>query len=188
MVSAAAASMEDTAPVTVESQLIAIRAENKAILKLLRKIKSKQDDPDGVKASERASKNGFSKPLAVTDTLRDFLGLAPDEKISRSEVTKRVNAYAKEKNLKQPDNGRVFLLDDKLKVRLNPPEGTEITFRNIQKFLSPHYIKEEPVAKKAKTEAAPAEVAAPPAAAASSSDATAAPAKRPVVKRKAPAP
>ena len=102
--------------VTVESQLAAIRAENKAIVKLLRKIKAKQDDPDGSKASERASKNGFSKPLGVTEPLREFLGLAADEKISRSEVTKRVSAYANEKNLKHPENGRVIVLDDKLKV------------------------------------------------------------------------
>lgn len=182
-----------TVEVTVESQLAAIRAENKAIVKLLRKIKAKQDDPDGSKAKERASKNGFSKPLDVTEPLRAFLGLAAGEKIARSEVTTRISAYANENKLKHPENGRVIVLDDRLKTLLNPPEGQEITFMNIQKYLSPHYIKEEPAAKKPRTEKAPApakpaaepapEKAAPAAAAATSSGDS----KRPVVKRKAPA-
>jgi chromatin remodeling complex protein RSC6 len=100
-------------------------------------------------------------------------------------VTKRVSAYANENNLKHPENGRVIVLDDKLKALLSPPEGQEITFMNIQKYLSPHYIKEEkaaPAAKKPKIEKEPAAKAEP---ASASTDAPAA-AKRPVVKRKAP--
>ena len=134
-------------PVTVESQLAAIRAENKAIVKLLRKIKAKQDDPDGSKASERASKNGFSKPLDVTEPLRAFLGLAAGEKISRSEVTKRVSAYANENNLKHPENGRVIVLDDKLKVSwdnecpsdfiTHPLDDRRLSFRHQRVRKSP---------------------------------------------------
>ena len=125
----------------IASELAAIRAENKQIIKLLRKLKSVQDDPDGSKAKERASKNGFSKPLDVSEKLRSFLGLADGEQISRSEVTKRVSAYVKEQGLKHPENGRVIILDDKLTDLLSAPAGEQITFLNIQKYLSPHYIK-----------------------------------------------
>jgi chromatin remodeling complex protein RSC6 len=176
-------------------QFAAIRAENKAIIKLLRKVRATQQDPDGSKAQERAANNGFKKPLDVTDALRAFLGLAEKEQISRSEVTKRISAYVTENNLKHPDSGRVIVLDDKLKTLLNTPEGIEITFLNIQKYLSPHYIKPEgaappkekkvkdpaaaaPPAKKAKVAPAPEPVAA----AAPTAEAP----KRPVVKRKAP--
>jgi chromatin remodeling complex protein RSC6 len=61
--------------------------------------------------------------------------------ISRSEVTRRINAYVTANNLKHPDNGRVIILDNRLTELLEPPSGLQITFLNIQKYLSPHYIK-----------------------------------------------
>ena len=169
---------------TLQSEITAIRAENKQIIKLLRKLKAKQDDPDGSKAEERAKKNGFSKPLDVTEALKGFLGLADGEQISRSEVTKRVSAYVKDQNLKHPENGLVIVLDDKLKALLSPPEGEQITFLNIQKYLSPHYIKSESAAppKEKKPKAVPVEAEA----ASSSQEPAATPAaKRPIVKKKA---
>jgi len=161
----------------IASELAAIRAENKQIIKMLRKLKAGQDDPDGSKAKERASKNGFSKPQDVTDTLRAFLGLGPGEQISRSNVTKRISAYVKDNGLKHPDNGRVIVLDDKLTTLLNPTAGEQITFLNIQKYLSPHYIKAPGAPEKApKKEKAP-EIKEEP-------SSSTAPVKRPVVKKK----
>ncbi len=177
--------MDSTAMFTaIQTELAAIRAENKQLTKLVRKIKAKQDDPDGTKAEERSKNNGFKKPLDVTEALRTFLGLAEGEQISRSEVTKRVSAYVTSQNLKHPDSGKVIVLDDKLKVLLNAPEGEQITFLNIQKYLSPHYIKSATAAppKEKKPKAAPVEAAA----ASSSQEPAATPvAKRPIVKKKA---
>ena len=157
--------MEST---TIIAELAAIRAENKQIIKLLRKLKSTQDDPDGTKAKERASKNGFSKPLDVSEKLKTFLNLADGEQISRSDVTKRISAYVKENGLKHPDNGRVIVLDEKLTTLLSPPVGEQITYLNIQKYLSSHYIK---------SSVAPATDTIP-------SHPAPTPAKRPVVKKK----
>jgi chromatin remodeling complex protein RSC6 len=64
--------------------------------------------------------------------------------ISRSEVTKRVNIYAAEHNLK---NGQKITLDAALKDLLNPPDGIDITYLNIQRYMKEHYIKEEVVPK-----------------------------------------
>jgi upstream activation factor subunit UAF30 len=61
--------------------------------------------------------------------------------VSRSEVTKKINEYITTKGLKHPENGRQIILDEKLKELLSPPEDTVVTFLNLQKFLSPHYIK-----------------------------------------------
>ena len=66
----------------------------------------------------------------------------PDgELISRSEVTKFINKYITEKGLKHPENGRQIILDDKLRELLSPPEGVVVTYLNLQKYLSPHYVK-----------------------------------------------
>jgi len=159
---------------SLASELSLIRAENKQIIKMLRKIKSTQDDPDGSKKKERSKNNGFSKPQSVSDDLRAFLGLAADEKISRSEVTKRVSAYAKDNGLQDPTNGRHIILDEKLTKLLNPPEGVQVMFLNLQTYLKPHYLKDSPEAPEA-----PAPVAAPAAA-----EPAPAAVPRPVIKKK----
>jgi chromatin remodeling complex protein RSC6 len=127
---------------SITTELTAIRAELKSLTKLVRKIRSKQDDPNGEKAKKRAENNGFNRKQKVSDKLRSFLGLKKNELISRSEVTKSINKYITDKGLKHPDNGRVLVMDDKLKDLLQPGD-TQVTYLNLQKFLSPHYVKED---------------------------------------------
>ena len=126
---------------SITTELAAIRSDLKSLTKLVRKIKSKQEDPDGEKAKKRAENNGFNRKQKVTDKLRDFLGLGPDDLVSRSEVTKAINRYIIEKGLKHPENGRVLVMDDKLRDLLQPGD-TQVTYLNLQKFLSPHYVKD----------------------------------------------
>ena len=132
-----------TAPVTLDDLV----KDLKAIRKDLRKIKAFIEDPTGEKSKSRSQNNGFNKPLNVTPKLRAFLNLPEGEMISRSQVTKAVNAYVTEKGQKAGQN---ISLDATLKDLLNPPEGTQVTFLNIQKFINPHYIKEEKPAEPAK--------------------------------------
>lgn len=126
---------------TIQSELQALRSEVKSLTKLVRKIKAKQDDPDGAKAKKRTENNGFNRKQKVSAKLADFLGIKEDELVSRSEVTKAVNAYINEKGLKHPENGRQLVLDEKLRDLLAPPADVQVTFLNLQKYLSPHYVK-----------------------------------------------
>ena len=126
---------------TIQTELQALRNEVKSLTKIVRKIKSKQDDPDGSKAKKRAENNGFNRKQKVTPMLSSFLGLGPEDLISRSEVTKAINKYINEHGLKHPENGRQLVLDDKLRALLNPPADVQVTFLNLQKYLSPHYVK-----------------------------------------------
>jgi len=161
----------------IAADVAEIKGSIKSLAKLLRKLRTSQDDPDGEKAKSRSTNNGFNRPLEVTDKLRTFLGLASDELISRSEVTRRINAYVTTNNLKHPDNGRVIILDEKLTELLEPPAGLQITFLNVQKYLSPHYIKPPPAPKKKAEAAAPEPVSEAPVAPSTPK------AKRPVVKK-----
>lgn len=110
----------------------------KSLHRDVRKVRQAIDDPTGEKAEIRSKNNGFKKPMDVDDALRGFLGIAPDAKISRSEVTKAIDAYAVANNLK---NGKVISMDDKLKALLNPAEGSEVSYLKLQHYLAPHYIK-----------------------------------------------
>jgi upstream activation factor subunit UAF30 len=126
---------------TVLSEIAALHTEIKALTKIVRKIRSTQEDPSGEKAKSRAENNGFNRTLEVSQKLRDFLKLEADSSVSRSDVTRLINKYITENGLKHPDNGRVIILDDNLRTLLEPPEGVQVTFLNIQKYLGPHYIK-----------------------------------------------
>jgi upstream activation factor subunit UAF30 len=127
----------------MEDLIKELQSEIKSLRKDLRRVRTLLEDPTGEKTKERATNNGFNKPLDVSDKLREFLKLPAGEKISRSQVTKRVNEYVTEKGLK---NGQSISLDATLKDLLNPPEGTQVTFLNIQKFINPHYVKATPAA------------------------------------------
>ena len=126
---------------SIQTELSALRVDVKNLAKLVRKIRSTQDDPDGEKAKKRAENNGFNRKQEITPALRAFLELPDGELVSRSEVTKSVNKYITEKGLKHPENGRQIVLDAKLKELLAPPEGVVVTYLNLQKYLSPHYVK-----------------------------------------------
>ena len=128
---------------TIQTELAALRTDVKNLTKIIRKIKSTQEDPDGEKAKARAANNGFNRKQDVTPKLRAFLELPTEELISRSEVTKFINKFITEKGLKHPDNGRQIVLDDKLRDLLAPPADVVVTYLNLQKYLSPHYIKKE---------------------------------------------
>jgi chromatin remodeling complex protein RSC6 len=128
---------------TIQTELAALRNDIKNLTKLIRKVKNTQEDPDGEKAKARAANNGFNRKQDVSPKLRAFLELPEGELISRSEVTKFINKYITEKGLKHPDNGRQIILDDKLRDLLAPPADVQVTYLNLQKYLSPHYVKKE---------------------------------------------
>ena len=125
------------------SEIASLRTDIKSLSKIVRKIKAKQDDPTGEKAASRAKNNGFNRKQAISEKLRKFLDLPEGELVSRSTVTRAINKYVTENSLKHPDNGRLLMLDDKLKNLLQPPDYVQITFLNLQKYLSPHYTRVE---------------------------------------------
>jgi upstream activation factor subunit UAF30 len=142
------------ATVTLET----LDKELKAIRKELRKIKAHIEDPTGEKAAARSQNNGFKKPLQISPELSTFLGLGPEDRISRADVTKKMNLYLEAHNLK---NGQNISMDDTLKKLLNPPAETQITFLNIQKYINPHFVKEPKGTKRKETEETPAAPAEP---------------------------
>jgi len=128
---------------TVLTEMTALRNELKSLTKIVRKIKAKQDDPTGEKSANRAKNNGFNREQKISEKLRVFLNLPEGKLVSRSTVTRSINEYVKANDLKHPDNGRILVLDQKLRDLLEPPADTQVTFLNLQKFLSPHYTKVE---------------------------------------------
>tara|TARA_B100001094_G_scaffold242238_1_gene238207 strand:+ start:144 stop:743 length:600 start_codon:yes stop_codon:yes gene_type:complete len=89
--------------------------------------------------------SGFAKPGNVSDELRKFLSLSKDELIARTEVTKRITAYCKEKDLQKAEDKRTIHPDDSLRKLLRMKKGDELTFFNLQKYMKIHYPNKEGV-------------------------------------------
>lgn len=138
---------------SIQSSLLSLEKSIKALQRETHKIRQRLDDPTGEKAKARSENNSFKRPQQVSDQLRAFLKLAADETVSRSEVTKRIFAYAKENKL---NNGKVINLDDSLRSLLNPVDGQDVTVTNLQKYINHHYIKATPVVPAEATPVVPA--------------------------------
>jgi chromatin remodeling complex protein RSC6 len=80
----------------------------------------------------------FEIPQKVSDELCKFLGKPTGTQISRSNVTKEVNAYIKTHNLK---NKHDIKPDAALRKLLGVTESDALTYFNLQRFLNKHYIK-----------------------------------------------
>jgi chromatin remodeling complex protein RSC6 len=82
----------------------------------------------------------FQIPTNITPALCAFMGRPAGSQESRSNVTKFITNYVKEKNLKNKHdiNGDAALL--KL---LNLKKEDKLTYFNLQKYLNIHYIKTE---------------------------------------------
>ncbi len=97
------------------------------------------------RATTSGQPSGFSKPGPVSDELRSFLKLGKDEMIARTDVTKRINAYCKEKGLQGEKDKRVLNADKPLRTLLRLGKGDELTFFNLQKYMKIHFPNKEGV-------------------------------------------
>tara|TARA_B110000977_G_C11091322_1_gene497059 strand:+ start:6643 stop:7158 length:516 start_codon:yes stop_codon:yes gene_type:complete len=119
-------------------EVIKLRADLKRLQKAVRKLNKPEEDEDKPKKL-----SGFAKPMKMSKGLCEFLGVASDTLMARTDVTKEINKYVKANNLQNPENKRELILDAKLKTILTIPEDVTLTFFNLQKYMSQHYLKEE---------------------------------------------
>lgn len=100
-----------------------------------RKRRAKVEGEEGAKRGPSI----FEIPTKVTDELCKFLGHPAGTLISRSNVTKEINKYVKDHNLK---NKHDIKPDAALRKLLQVPEADQLTYFNLQRYLNRHYIKE----------------------------------------------
>lgn len=91
---------------------------------------------DGAPASNKPYV--FTKLNNVTDALCVFLGKPKGTQFSRSEVTRAVIGYAREKGLMQGQN---INTDSALRALLGVTEADKVTILNLQRSLKVHYLK-----------------------------------------------
>ena len=80
----------------------------------------------------------FELPTPLSPELCSFLGRPTGSLESRSNVTKAITTYVKEKNLKDK---HTIKPDTKLKALLGVAAEDTLTYFNLQRYLNRHYLK-----------------------------------------------
>ncbi|MEE9572838.1 MAG: SWIB/MDM2 domain-containing protein [Candidatus Neomarinimicrobiota bacterium] len=140
----------------LRSQLTAVTAQVRTLQK-----RSERELKNALKASKKRQRkagnrapSGFVKPTKISKELASFLGKPHGTEMARTQVTREINAYIRAHNLQDPKNGRVIRADTKLRKLLKLTKEDELTYFNLQRYMSPHF------AKSAKAKAAAAAAAA----------------------------
>jgi upstream activation factor subunit UAF30 len=156
VVEAPAAPVENAAPTlddqfsSLLAQLVALRSQLTKVTTEVRVLQKRTDRE--MKAAQkngrkrRANKgtrapSGFVKPTQISNELASFLGKDKGTEMARTEVTREINAYIRKHNLQDPKNGRHILPDSKLRKLLKLKKDDELTYFNLQRYMSPHFAK-----------------------------------------------
>ena len=104
------------------------------------KIAQKQSNKRKKRAGSRAP-SGFVKPTRISDELAKFLEKPSGSEMARTEVTRDINKYIRTNKLQDETNGRKINPDSKLATLLKLKKTDELTYFNLQRYMSPHFAK-----------------------------------------------
>jgi hypothetical protein len=127
---------------TLHSQLKKLEKRVAREIKDARKRKRRAPQLDENGAAKPARLSIFEIPTKLSDDLCSFLAKPKGSEMSRSNVTKAVTTYIKEKGLK---NKHDIKPDASLKKLLRLTDADNLTYFNLQRYLNTHYIKEPKV-------------------------------------------
>lgn len=127
---------------TVSSMITEVKRLDKRVHREIKDARKRKRRvrAEGEEGAKPRGPSIFEIPTKVTDELCVFLGHSKGTLISRSNVTKQINNYVKEKNLK---NKHDITPDAPLRKLLQVPESEQLTYFNLQRYLNRHYIKTE---------------------------------------------
>ena len=132
------------------SQLSALRTQLTSVTSAARALQKRADRE--LKAAQKNARkrqrktgnrapSGFVKPTKISTELATFLGKPQGTEMARTEVTREINSYIRSHKLQDPANGRRILADAKLRKLLRLGKNEELTYFNLQRYMSPHFAK-----------------------------------------------
>lgn len=140
-------SMDFTAKLQLIGNLLAsLKPEFKNLEKMYaRELKASQKlNTKRKRKSGNRAPSGFVKPTRISDELAQFLDKPIGSEMARTDVTKDINLYIRTHKLQDVTNGRKIIPDKKLATLLKIKQNEELTYFNLQKFMSIHFAKAGP--------------------------------------------
>ncbi len=132
---------------TLSSGLSTLRSDFRTLERhVAREMRAAQKISKRKRKSGNRAPSGFVKPTLISKELANFLGKPVGTEWARTEVTREINAYIRTHNLQDKENGRKINPDSKLRSLLQLKKDEELTYFNLQKYMSPHFAKATPVA------------------------------------------
>ena len=126
----------------LRSQLTAVTSQVRSLSKRAeRELKQAQKAGRKKRKSGNRAPSGFVKPTKISVELATFLGKAKGTEMARTEVTREINSYIRAHKLQDPANGRRILADAALRKLLKLKKSDELTYFNLQRYMSPHFAK-----------------------------------------------
>jgi chromatin remodeling complex protein RSC6 len=126
----------------VRSQLTSVTTQVRTLAKRAeREVKLAQKNGKKKRKTGNRAPSGFVKPTKISLELAKFLGKAKGTEMARTQVTREINGYIRLHSLQDPKNGRRILADSKLKKLLKLTDKDELTYFNLQRYMSPHFAK-----------------------------------------------
>ena len=104
------------------------RKEQKAVLKDKEKRNKGNKQP-----------SGFAKPTQVSDELCNFMNKEKGSLIARTDVTKYIIQYIKDKDLQDKQKKNKIVPNESLKHLLGVGETDEVTYFNLQRLINQHF-------------------------------------------------
>lgn len=134
---------------TLTTTFTAVKQDFKALEKrYMRELRAATKLSDKKKKSANSKPrqpSGFVKPTKISVELAKFLGKPEGSEMARTEVTREINKYIRANDLQDSSNGRKINPDAKLRGLLQVPTSDDLTYFNLQKYLSKHFPKTPPV-------------------------------------------
>ena len=123
--------------------ITALKSEYRTIeKKMVRELKLAQKN--GAKRKRKTGNrapSGFVKPTLISDELATFLEKPSGTEMARTDVTREINKYIRAHDLQDKSNGRKINPDNKLSSLLKLNDTDELTYFNLQKYMSIHFQK-----------------------------------------------
>jgi upstream activation factor subunit UAF30 len=121
---------------TLKTEYRALEKKWSREIKTAQKSQAKRKRKSGNRAP-----SGFVKPTKISDELAKFLEKPVGSEMARTDVTREINKYIRSHNLQDKENGRKINPDSKLQTLLKLKKTDELTYFNLQKYMSPHFSK-----------------------------------------------
>jgi chromatin remodeling complex protein RSC6 len=125
------------------SFVASIKSDYRALeKKMARELKvAQKNGKKGKRKTGNRAPSGFVKPTPISNELASFLEKPYGTEMARTDVTREINKYIRAHDLQDKSNGRKINPDNKLTSLLKLKVTDELTYFNLQRYMSVHFQK-----------------------------------------------